>query len=57
MPGIRTCPAIRSKVTCCGWLENCGSPASYSEQQLEELDQLVGPWIDDYQRTSRTTKK
>lgn len=40
----------------CGWLENC-APESYSEQQLKELDQLVGPWINDYQRTSRTAKK
>jgi hypothetical protein len=40
----------------CGWLENC-APESYSERQLEELDQLVGPWIDEYQRTSRTAKK
>ena len=40
----------------CGWLENC-APESYSERQLEELDQLVGPWIDEYQRASRTAKK
>ena len=40
----------------CGWLENC-APESYSERQLEEHDQLVGPWIDDYQRTSRNAKK
>jgi hypothetical protein len=39
----------------CGWLENC-APKSYSEHQLEELDQLVGPWIDEYQRASRTAK-
>jgi hypothetical protein len=40
----------------CGWLENC-VPEGYSERQLEEPDQLVGPWIDDYQRTSRAAKK
>lgn len=40
----------------CGWLENC-APEGYSERQLEELDQLVGPWIDDYQRTSRAAEK
>ena len=35
-----------------GWLENC-APESYSERQLEELDRLIGPWLDDYERTSR----
>jgi hypothetical protein len=30
-----------------GWLENC-APESYSERQLEELDRLIGPWLDDY---------
>jgi hypothetical protein len=41
-----------------GWLENC-APESYSERQLEELDRLIGPWLDDYgashepQETSR----
>ena len=33
-----------------GWLENC-APESYSKRQLEELDRLIGPWLDDYQRT------
>jgi hypothetical protein len=35
-----------------GWLENC-APESYSERQLAELDRLIGPWLDDYERTSR----
>jgi hypothetical protein len=35
-----------------GWLENC-APEPYSEHQLEELDRLIGPWLDDYERTSR----
>jgi hypothetical protein len=39
-----------------GWLESC-APASYSERQLEELDRLIEPWLDDYERTSRTARK
>ena len=39
-----------------GWLENC-APESYSERQLEELDRLIEPWLDDYERTSRATRK
>jgi hypothetical protein len=39
-----------------GWLENC-APESYSERQLEELDQLIGPWLDDYGRTSRAARE
>ncbi|HUN39279.1 MAG TPA: hypothetical protein VMU81_03210 [Acetobacteraceae bacterium] len=35
-----------------GWLESC-APESYSERQLEELDRLIEPWLDDYERTSR----
>ena len=39
-----------------GWLENC-APESYSERQLEELDRLIEPWLDDYERTSRAARK
>ena len=39
-----------------GWLENC-APESYSERQLEELDRLIGPWLDDHERTSRAARK
>ena len=39
-----------------GWLESC-APESYSERQLEELDQLIEPWLDDYERTSRAAGK
>ena len=39
-----------------GWLENC-APESYSERQLEELDRLTEPWLDEYQRTSRAARK
>jgi hypothetical protein len=39
-----------------GWLENC-APESYSEHQLEELDRLIEPWLDDYERTARAPRK
>ena len=39
-----------------GWLENC-APESYSERQLEELDWLIGRWLDDYERTSRAARE
>jgi hypothetical protein len=39
-----------------GWLENC-APESSSERQLEELDRLIGPWLDDYGRTSRAARE
>jgi hypothetical protein len=39
-----------------GWLESC-APESYSERQLEELDRLIEPWLDDYERTSRAARK
>jgi hypothetical protein len=35
-----------------GWLESC-VPESYSERQLEELDRLIEPWLDEYERKSR----
>jgi len=28
-----------------------------SERQLEELDRLIEPWLDDYERTSRAGRK
>ena len=39
-----------------GWLESC-APESYSEHQLDELDRLIEPWLDDYERTSRAARK
>jgi hypothetical protein len=39
-----------------GWLESC-VPESYSEHQLDELDRLIEPWLDDYERTSRAARK
>ena len=38
-----------------GWLEGC-APESYSERQLEELDRLIEPWLDDYERKSRAAR-
>jgi hypothetical protein len=38
-----------------GWLESC-APESCSERQIEELDRLIEPWLDDYERTSRTAR-
>jgi len=35
-----------------GWLESC-VPESCSERQLEELDRLIEPWLDEYERKSR----
>jgi hypothetical protein len=32
------------------WLESC-APESYSEHQLDELDRLIEPWLEDYERT------
>jgi hypothetical protein len=39
-----------------GWLENC-APERYSEQEMEELDRLIQPWIDDYERALHETEK
>jgi hypothetical protein len=39
-----------------GWLENC-APESCSERQLEELDRLIEPWLDDHERTSRAARE
>ena len=39
-----------------GWLESC-EPEACSERQLEELDRLIKPWLDDYERTSRAGRK
>ena len=39
------CDVIETHVL--GWLESC-TPEAYSERQLEELDRLIEPWLDDY---------
>ena len=52
-PGV-PCDLIETHVL--GWLESC-APASYSDRQLEELDRLIEPWLDEYERTSRAARK
>jgi hypothetical protein len=52
-PGVRR-DLIETHVL--GWLESC-VPESYSERELEELDRLIEPWLDDYERTSRAARK
>jgi len=42
-PGV-PCDLIETHVL--GWLESC-APATCSERQLEELDRLIEPWLDD----------
>ena len=39
-----------------GWLESC-APESCSDRQLEELDRLIEPWLEDYERRSRAAGK
>jgi hypothetical protein len=39
-----------------GWLESC-VPESCSEREIEELDRLIEPWLDDHERKSRTERK
>jgi len=51
-PGVPRC-LIETHVL--GWLENC-APDSASERQLEELDRLIEPWLDDHERTSRASE-
>ena len=42
-PGV-ACELVETHVL--GWLESC-APATCSERQLEELDRLIEPWLDD----------
>jgi hypothetical protein len=39
-----------------GWLESC-APEACSERQIEELDRLIEPRLDDYERPSRTGRE
>ena len=52
-PGV-ACDLIETHVV--GWLESC-APESCSERQLDELDRLIEPWLDDCERTSRAARK
>ena len=56
MPAIRTYLSTRSKFTWSVGLESW-APESCSERQLEELDRLIGPWLDDYEHLSHGLPK
>ena len=45
------------ETTRAGLAGKAGTPEAYSERQLEELDRLIEPWLDDYERTSRAVRK
>jgi len=49
-------PLDQIEIHVVGWLESC-APESCSERQLEKLDRLIEPWLDDYERTSRAARK
>jgi hypothetical protein len=51
-PGV-ACELIETHVL--ARLESC-APESCSERQLEELDRLIEPWLDDCERTSRAVR-
>ena len=38
------------------WLENY-APDSYSQEQLDELDRLTEPWLEDLERQPKTARK
>ena len=48
MPSIRICPATyrNSRVRLAGRLR----AESYTDEQMEEFDQLMEPWLEDYER-------
>jgi len=48
-PGV-ACELIETHVP--GWLGSC-VPDSCCERELEELDRLIEPWLDEYERRSR----
>jgi len=52
-PGV-ACEMIETHLL--GRLESW-APESCSEHQLDELDRLIEPWLDDYERTSRAARK
>jgi hypothetical protein len=52
-PGVARCLIEPHALGC---LESC-APESYSKRQLEELDRLIEPWLEDYERTSRAARK
>jgi len=40
-----------------GWLEMEFAPPTYSDEQLDELDQLTEKWIDDHERQVEAAQK
>jgi hypothetical protein len=42
-----SCDLIETHVF--GWLGGC-APESYTDEQMEEFDQLMEPWLEDYER-------
>ena len=40
-----------------GWLEGGFAPSTYSEEQLDELDQLTEDWIDAHERGAEAAEK
>ena len=39
------------------WLKVCHDPQNYSQAQLDELNELTGRWVADYERRLKTSKK
>ena len=54
--GCLQMPVDQIEMRVLGWLESC-APESCSERELEELDELIEPWLKDHQRKSRAAKK
>jgi hypothetical protein len=54
--GCPVTPVDQIEMRVLGWLESC-APESCSERELEELDELIEPWLNDHQRKSRAVKK
>jgi hypothetical protein len=48
-----SCPRERIESFLISWLENY-APEGYSQEQLDQLDQLTEQWIDDYERRPKS---
>jgi hypothetical protein len=56
----KQCPAIprdRIEDFMLFWLKVCHDPQNYSQAQLDELNELTGRWVADYERRLKTSKK
>src|SRR5271166_973704 len=42
-------PSVLIETHVFGWLESC-APESYTDEQMEEFDQLMESWLEDYER-------